>query len=118
MGRSPSKSERKRGRLWLWFRISGLTYKELAERTGYSPSTVCCVVNGKRLKRPFSRSCRGKIVATLVWFCRKAGRDPRFVQPIATIKCACGRVHIVYSTNGTCEVSVLTKSTLKGSNPH
>lgn len=118
MRRGPSGGEGKKGKLWLWFEISGLTYRELAKRTGYSISTVCCIVNRKRLKRQFSRRCRGKIVATLIWFCKKAGRDPRLAQPIATIKCACGRVHVVYSVNETGEVGVLTKSSQGDGNLH
>lgn len=87
---------RKKRRLVEWFKASGLTYSDLAERTGYSKATVCLIVRGRKLKRPFSRSCRSRIIATLVWYCRKRGRDPRAIKPVAEVKCSCGKVHLVY----------------------
>ena len=108
MGTEGMNGRKKRKKLIDWFKASGLTYSELAERTGYSKATVCLVVRGRRLKRPFSRSCLSRITATLVWYCRKKGRDPRLIQPVAEVKCSCGKVHLVYM-DGDGRVEVVMK---------
>ncbi len=97
---SENQKEKVRGKVWRWFAASGLTYKELAKITGLGVSTVNMIVRGIRPTRPFSRRTRGKVIATLVWRCRKAGRDPRLMRAVALIKCSCGKEHLIYSTDG------------------
>ena len=99
----------KERRLPKWFKLSGLTYTELAEKTGYSKATVYLVVNGKRLRRPFSRRCLSKIAATLIWHCKKKGRNPETTFLVAEIKCSCGRVHSVYLLDGKGKVETVEK---------